>query len=136
MILGRFTSSRKEVLDILREELRARGYLPVLFDFDRPNTRDVNETISILAHISRFVIADITDARSVPQELSHIIPNLPSVPIQPILQIGSQKYGMFEHFERYPWVLKIFQYQDTQTIINCFNEKILEPVKTWRKGIS
>jgi hypothetical protein len=36
LILGRFTDERKEVLDALRDELRKRDYLPILFDFDKP----------------------------------------------------------------------------------------------------
>jgi hypothetical protein len=39
LILGRFTDERKTVLDALREELRKRNYLPILFDFDVPATR-------------------------------------------------------------------------------------------------
>jgi uncharacterized protein YjbI with pentapeptide repeats len=36
LILGRFTPERKAVLDALRDMLRERNYLPVLFDFDKP----------------------------------------------------------------------------------------------------
>jgi hypothetical protein len=48
LILGRFTAERKAVLDALREELRKRDYLPILFDFAVPATRDITETVSLL----------------------------------------------------------------------------------------
>ena len=67
LILGRFTPDRKAVLDALREALRTQGYLPILFDFDKPASRDITETVSTLAHLARFVIADITYAKSIPQ---------------------------------------------------------------------
>ena len=39
LILGRFTPERKAVLDALREKLRERDYVPILFDFDKPPAR-------------------------------------------------------------------------------------------------
>src|SRR4029077_11573047 len=81
LILGRFTEERKRVLDAIREELRKHDYIPVLFDFDKPATKDLHETITTLARMSRFVIADITDAKSIPQELVSIVEQLPSLPV-------------------------------------------------------
>jgi Pentapeptide repeats (8 copies) len=46
LILGRFTPDRKAVLDAIREELRRRNYLPILFDFEKPASRDLTETIT------------------------------------------------------------------------------------------
>src|SRR6059058_3779968 len=52
---------------------------PILFDFKRPTNRDFTETVSTLTHLARFVFADPTDKRSIPQELTAIIQRLPSV---------------------------------------------------------
>lgn len=106
LILGRFTPERKEVLDAIKVEIQVHGFLPVLFDFEGPQFRDLTETISTLASMSRFVVADLTEAKSLPQELSAIVPHFPSLPVQPIIQEGELEYGMFEHFQRYPWVLE------------------------------
>jgi len=65
LILGRFAPERKAILDAIRDALRTRDYLPVLFDFEKPSSRDITETVSTLAHMARFVIADITDAKSI-----------------------------------------------------------------------
>src|SRR5260370_690825 len=62
LILGRFTPERKAVLDALREELRQRDYLPILFDFDKPASRDITDTISLLAHMPPSALPAITDA--------------------------------------------------------------------------
>ena len=129
LILGRFTPERKVVLDAIRDELRKRDYLPVLFDFERPSNRDITETVSTLAHMARFVIADITDARSIPQELMAIVPTLPSVPVQPLLLASQREYGMFEHFKRFPWVLEPFLYNDQDGLLAAITEKVIGPAE-------
>jgi hypothetical protein len=130
LILGRFTPERKAVLDALRGELRKRNYSPVLFDFAGSGNRDITETISLLARMARFVLADLTDARSIPQELSVIVPDLPSVPVQPLLLASVGEYGMFEHFSRYPWVLPIFRYTDTATLLAALHEQVIVPAES------
>jgi len=134
LILGRFTPERKFVLDRLREELRSRDYLPVLFDFDKPTSRDVTETVTTLAHLAKFIIADITAAKSIPQELALIVPALPSVPIQPILLASEAEYGMFEHFRRYPWVLEIFHYKDETHLVSQLAAHVIEPPENYTRA--
>jgi uncharacterized protein YjbI with pentapeptide repeats len=135
LILGRFTPERKVVLDALREALRASGYLPILFDFDKPASRDITETVSTLAHLSRFVIADITDAKSIPQELLLIVPNLPSVPVQPLILESQHEYGMFEHFTRYPWVLPVYRDTDEVNLLQSLQEKVITPAEQKAKEL-
>ena len=129
LILGRFTPERKVVLDALREVLRTHGYLPILFDFDKPASRDITETVSTLAHLARFVIADLTDAKSIPQELMLIVPNLPSVPVQPLIIASQSEYGMFEHFTRFPWVLPVYRYTDEAGLLKSLQENIINPAE-------
>lgn len=134
LILGRFTPERKAVLDAIQEELRKRDYLPVLFDFEKPSGRDLTETVSTLAHLARFVIADITDAKSIPQELGQIVPHLPSVPVQPLLLSGQHEYGMFEHFRQYPWVLEPILYEDQEKLLAQIAEQVIAPVERMREN--
>src|SRR5258708_3257439 len=129
LILGRFTPERKVILNTLREQLRKRNYTPILFDFEKPMSRDLTETIVTLAHLSRFIIADITDAKSIPQELQAIVPNLPSVAVQPLIHCADFEYAMFEHFKRYPWVLPVYQYETQDELIAALPNKIIEPVE-------
>jgi uncharacterized protein YjbI with pentapeptide repeats len=128
LILGRFTPKRKVILEAIRDKLR-KNYIPVVFDFEKPTNRDVTETVSTLAHIARFIIADITDAKSTPQELMAIVPHLPSVPVQPLLQASEREYGMFERFPKYPWVLPIYRYSDLTNLLESLDESVIKPAE-------
>lgn len=135
LILGRFKKERKAVLDALREKLRKSDYIPVLFDFEKPASRDLTETISTLAHMARFVVADITDAKSIPQELQRIVPDLPSVPVVPLILGAEREYGMFEHFIRFPWVLDVYHYDAQDTLIEALPEKVITPAEEKAKEL-
>jgi uncharacterized protein YjbI with pentapeptide repeats len=127
LILGRFTRKRKAVLDKLRDELRKRNFVPMIFDFEKPKARDLTETVSSLAHFSRFVIADISDAKSIPQELGRIVPSLRSLPIQPIIAGLQPAYGMFNDFGGYFSVLPLFRYKSIPHLLASLNSKIITP---------
>jgi uncharacterized protein YjbI with pentapeptide repeats len=112
LILGNFAPQRKAILDQLRDRLRALNLVPMMFDFACPARRDLTETISTLAHIARCIIVDLTDAKGVCQELKHVVPQLPSVSVLPLVASGSEVYAMFEHLTRYPWVQPILEYSE------------------------
>ncbi|MBS0553517.1 MAG: hypothetical protein JSS47_13500, partial [Proteobacteria bacterium] len=84
--------------------------------------------------MSRFVVADVTDARSIPQELSEIVPRLPSVPVQPILLRGDPGYAMFEHWTSYRTMLPVYQYRDQADLLDNVQQAILAPVAAWEAG--
>jgi hypothetical protein len=125
LILGRFSDERKVVLDAMRGELRRMDFAPVLFDFDKPTSKDVTGTIEILARMARFIIADLTDPSSIPHELATIVPFLRTTPVLPLRLIGSGGYSMFEDFQRaYTWVLKTHEYKDARSLISALPEVI------------
>jgi hypothetical protein len=101
------------VLRSLADALRARGFVPVLFDFERPASRDFTETVTTLAHLSRFIVADLTDPASLPKELEAIVPRL-AVPVVPLLEKGHRPYAMFSDYWKYDWVLGIVEYRSTK----------------------
>jgi hypothetical protein len=134
LILGRFTDERKKVLDALRDELRKRNYLPILFDFDVPATRDITETVSLLARMARFIIADLTDPSSIPKELEAIVPHL-AVPVQPLLEGSSRPYAMFKDYWKYDWVLPVYRYEGLAPLLAMLAEKVIAPAEEKMKAL-
>ena len=128
LILGRFTEERKAVLDEIREELRQYNYIPVMFDFDKPTGRSFTETIKTLAHLTRFIIADITDPKVILQELESIVPRL-KVPVKPLLEYSENPNVIIGDFYDYPWVLDICRYNGIKGLMNNLKKNIIDPAE-------
>jgi hypothetical protein len=79
--------------------------------------------------MAKFVVADITDARSIPQEFGIIVPDLPSVPVQPLPLKGSGECGMFEHFNPYPRVLPMHVYASPEQLIAALGDWVIAPAE-------
>jgi uncharacterized protein YjbI with pentapeptide repeats len=127
LILGRFTGERKAVLDALRDELRKRDYVPILFDFEKSTRRNTDETITLFARMARFVIADISDAKSVLQELRGIVPDLSSVPVQPVIIASQEEPGMFDFYRTYPWFLPVHRYDTPAQLLSELTDRVIKP---------
>ena len=128
LILGRFSiPGRKSILDALRSKLREYDLLPIVFDFDRPTDKDFTETVNILARLSLFVIADITNPKSSPLELQATVPDY-QVPFVPIIQEGEQPFDrMVELQKKYNWVMDTLYYDSIETLINALKPAIIDP---------
>ncbi len=85
--------------------------------------------------MSRFVIADITEAKSVLQELQEIVPNTPSVPVQPLLLASDHEPGMFDHFRAYRWVLQPHIYDSQEDLLASLKNKVIAPAEEMLKGL-
>ena len=130
LILGRFTDERKAVLDRIREELRTQNYVPILSDFEIPKRQNITETVTLLARMARFIIADLTDPSSIPQELQAIIPSV-RVPVQPLLLEGSSLYSMFKDFDPqdFHWVLPVYRYKEPKQLLATLAENVIAPAE-------
>lgn len=128
LILGRFSPpERKEVLDAIADKLRQIGFLPILFDFEGSKERDFTETIKILAGLSLFVIADITNPKSSPLELQSTVPDY-KIPFVTILQNDEAPFSMFRDLTIYDWVMKpTITYGTKQSIIDGLEEAVIKP---------
>jgi hypothetical protein len=84
LILGSFSPDEKLVLDALRVSLQGHGYVAVEFDFQRPSARDYAETVLSLVGMSRFVVADFTNAKEVRAEVAQARRQYKRVPIIPL----------------------------------------------------
>jgi hypothetical protein len=130
LLLGRFTEGRIVVLERLREELRKRGYLPIVFNFDKPETKDFTETVRLLAGLSKFVIADITNPKSAPLELQAIVPEI-MVPFLPIIEEGQEPFAMLRDLlvKHRDWVFEPLYYSSLQALVGALDEKIIRPAE-------
>jgi hypothetical protein len=87
--------------------------------------------------MSKFIIADLTDAKAVVQELQAIVPNFPSIPVRFMIKKCEREPGMFDHIRRFPWVLDgAFEYENPEEVIESINDKILEPIEAKFKSTS
>lgn len=130
LVLGRFTEGRLAILDSVRTALRARNYVPVVFNFDKPETRDFTETIRLLAGLSRFVIADITNPRSTPLELQATVPEV-MIPFVCVLEGNEEPFAMFRDLwlKHRTWVLEPIRYPSVERLLDCFDAEIIQPVE-------
>jgi len=128
LILGRFTEERKAVLDAIRDKLRELGFVPMMFDFEKPTQRDFTETIKTIAGLSRFIIADITNPKSSPLELQATMPDY-MIPFVPIIQEDEKPFAMFQDLQQKysEWVLDVLRYDSADNLLMVLDKAVVRP---------
>ena len=131
LVLGRFSEERKGLLDAIRRRLRELGFLPLVFDFQKPSQYDFTETVRTLAGLSSFIIADITEPRSVPLELQATVPNY-MIPFAPILREGEPPFSMFLDLQQKyrDWMLDLLTYRSEVELLAVLEDAVITPALT------
>jgi uncharacterized protein YjbI with pentapeptide repeats len=134
LVLGRFTPERKPILEAIRDGLRERRYTPMLFNFEKPLSRDRSQSLRTLARIARFIIADLSLHKSIAQELRSILPDA-RVSVQPLLNSTRRLYTLFPEFKQYSYVLPAYRYNGLADLQAALEEKIIKPAEEKAKEL-
>src|SRR5215471_8860021 len=62
-----------------------------------------------------------------------LIPDLPSVPVQPVLQASAEEYTMFDYFRRYLWVLETYRYSTLEELNASLRDRVIDPAESKAK---
>jgi hypothetical protein len=138
LILGRFSARRLPVLRAIKKHLasHANGYLPELFTYQRPDSRDLDEAILGFAAMSRFVIADLSEPRSIPQELRAIIPALMSVPVVPIINQRGREFATFAALARRPNVAQpTLRYENVDDLVEKLDRQVVPAAEALKEQL-
>jgi hypothetical protein len=71
----------------------------------------------------------ISDAKNVLQELRAIVPDLPSVPVQPIILAVQEEPGMFDFYRNFRSFLNVHRYASQEQLIADLGEKVIRPAE-------
>ena len=81
---------------------------------------------------ARFVIADLSDAKSVLPELELIAAGNAMLPVQPLITAAQEEPGMFDVIERFPSVLRTYRYGDPAKLTAEFDTLVQAcRLKSW-----
>ena len=99
----------------------------MVFNFDKPETKDFTETVRVMCDLSHFVIVDLTTPRSAPLELQATVPHC-MVPFAPIIQQPQEPFSMFADLQnKYDWVLQpTIAYPSVDRLLEVLEDKIVK----------
>ena len=115
---------------VARPPLRPLPYLPIVFNFDKPETKVFTETVRLLAGLSHFVIADVTNPKSAPLELQATVPEM-MVPFLPIIEEGQEPFAMLTDLwiKHRDWMFQPLHYSSLDALVGALDKEIIRPAE-------
>ena len=129
LVIGRFPPERKPVLEAIKDALRRRDYSPLVLDFHLPGSGDKNEIVKTLGRMSRFIIADLTGDKRIAETLDAVVHFLPSIPVQPVGEAGTEPGGDAGHARKYRWVLPFWGFKDEPDLSVRLGREVISPAE-------
>ena len=130
LILGRFGDGGLELLRATADRLQGLGYVPIIFDFERPDRSDYVETVKTLVGLSRFVIVELSGP-SVPFELGSTVSEFER-PFALIQEKGRKSFFLLRDLAKYPWVLwPPLEFKDKEDLLALLPERIRDPAEAY-----
>ncbi len=136
LVLSSFDVKSKKVMEYLKDSIRRHGYIPLIFDFSKPKSQNLMETVRTMALLSNFVIVDVSIQAGQLIELKDLVPNT-IIPFVTIAKKGSIITAMLSHLNNYFWYRdKCFSYSSFKQIPLLFKNEIVPWVKKTNNEIS
>lgn len=137
LIFGFFGTDHVENREVLSEELRRRGYVPLLFPFTRPLIHDTAAIARGAAPITRFAVADLTAPPEIRDELGgmlEIFLSQTSLPLVLIHQGITLSKLPLDLRRQHPSVLPLYSYAGPGELREAFDRAVMEPVSALLHG--
>ena len=94
------------------------------------------EPVMALAQLSRFIIADVTDAKIVLEELTRIVPNV-AIPVQPVIRAnaGPEPTTIQNLRINHLSVLPTYSYRSEAELLRQLKPKVIDPAEKLVKDL-
>jgi hypothetical protein len=79
--------------------------------------------------MSRFIIADLTGDRRISETLDAVVHFLPSIPVQPVGEAGTEPGGDAGHARKYRWVLPFWGFKDEPDLRARLGREVISPAE-------
>jgi uncharacterized protein YjbI with pentapeptide repeats len=129
LVVGEFGVRRRGIIEAIRRAIRERGLLPLVVDLDGQGNTDPAQTVTLLARIARYVVADLTASGSVARALDAFVPDV-AVPVVPVVPGGKKPGG--GGASRYPWLLKPTRYTDAKGLERALTQTAFDSAEKTR----
>jgi hypothetical protein len=126
LILGQFDGERAPVLEAIKEAVRQRTYSLVFLAVEPVQKPTFTPILSRLTRLARFILVDITNAQAILPELQRMVADLPSVPVQLLVQSQAEQDTLSEGVKEDTAVFTVHPYRHADEVTVLMQDTIID----------